>query len=79
MTMTWKGSTMRRYRTARDLTKIPASINHHSNVHVRLAADHMAQALLDARKGDLLGMLAGILNAADMAKRVDFRNPKESR
>ena len=68
---------MRRYRTARDTTKIATAINHHSNVHVRLAAEHMARALLDARKGDLIGMLAGILNAADMAKCVDFRNPEE--
>ena len=50
----------------------------HSNPNIRIAADFLADALFQARKGDVSEFLTALSLAQMFAEKVNFNNPSEN-
>ena len=50
----------------------------HPNANIRIAADFLADALFQARKGDVQEFMTALSLAQMFAEKVDFINPEEN-
>ena len=50
----------------------------HTNPNIRIAADFLADALFQARKGDVSEFLTALSLAQMFAEKVNFCNPEEN-
>lgn len=68
-------------RTKRGLAekaRIHEILFQHSNPNIRIAADFLADALFQARKGDVSEFLTALSLAQMFAEKVNFCNPSEN-
>lgn len=68
-------------RTKRGLAekaRIHQLLIEHSNPNIRIAADFLADALFQARKGDVSEFMTALSLAQLFAEKVDFCNPERN-
>lgn len=75
-----KGSNMskRSKRGLAEKARIHELLFQHSNPNIRIAADFLADALFQARKGDVHEFLTALSLAQMFAEKVNFNNPSEN-
>ena len=80
MTVTKKGSNMskRSKRGLAEKARIHELLSKHENPNIRIAADFLADALFQARKGDVSEFLTALSLAQMFAEKVNFCNPSEN-
>ena len=70
--------TYRPIKTAREKAKFHATVVNHPNANIRLAANYIAEAFQEARKGDVSDFMTFISLAQKFAEDVDFCNPEKN-